>query len=106
LFAYAASAASGPEGWQLAASDVRRFRELDPERRARISEWVARATALALILATVSLMGVQLASYLTAVGGASRAPWYAEVLVIIPLAVVLILSLRGGRALRTRLRGN
>lgn len=101
LFAYAAS--SIPEAWKLSQEDLKRFRALTPGARARIAESAHRSLALVLILLTVTLMGLQLGIYVTAVGGLSRMPGYAEAIIVGPIVLVLFLSFRNRSRLRARI---
>lgn len=101
LFVYAAS--SVPEAWQLSREDLERFRALTPDARARITECAHHSTASALILLTLGLMGLQVGIYGTAVGGLNRMPWYAEVFILGPIALILILSFRDRSKLQTQI---
>lgn len=102
LFLYAAS--SVPEAWQLAQEDVRRFRALAPDARMRITESAHQSTAFVLILLTLTLMGLQFGIYMTAVGALNRMPWYAEVIILGPIVLVLFLSFRDRSKLHTQIR--
>ncbi len=101
IFLYAAS--SIPEAWQLSQEDLRRFRALAPDARMRITESAHRSTAFALILLTLTLMGLQFGIYVTAVGGLNRMPWYAEVIILSPIVLVLFLSFRDRSQLHTQI---
>ncbi len=102
LFLYAA--ASVPEAWQLSREDLRQFRALAPAAQARITESAHRSTALVLILLTLTLIGLQLGIYSTAVRGLNRMPWYAEVSILSPIVLVLFLSFRDRSKLRTEIQ--
>ncbi len=104
LFIYAASSMPVPEMWNLSREDVKRFRALAPDVQARIVEAVQRSTAITLILVTIALMGLQLAVYVTAVKGSDRMPWYAQVLILGPIALVLLLAFHDRSKLRDQIR--
>ena len=92
LFLYAVS--SIPEAWQLSPEDLKRFRALSADARACITESAHRTTAFVLILLTFALMGLQFGVYMTAVGGLNRMPWYAEVITLGPIVLIVVLSFR------------
>lgn len=104
LFVYAVSSQPVPEMWNLSREDVQRFRALAPDVQARVAEAVRRSTAKALLLITVALIGVQLGIYTTAVEGLDRIPWYAEVLILGPIVLVLPLAFRDHSRLRDQIR--
>lgn len=107
LFGYLLSSAAArtPEMWKLRSDDLRRLRALPLCVRDELAESGQRATAWALLLATLALMGVQLGVYATALGGAARMPWYASALTWGSVAAALLLGLRDRARLRRRIRG-
>ncbi len=103
LFIYAVSAKPVPEMWNLSREDVQRFRALAPDVQARVAEVVQKSTAKALLLVTISLMGVQLGVYTTAMERLDRMPWYAEALILGPIVLVLLVAFRNRSKLRDQI---
>jgi peptidoglycan/LPS O-acetylase OafA/YrhL len=104
LFIYVASSVPVPEMWKLSRQDVQRFRALAPDVQARVVEAVQRSTASTLILVTIALMGLQIGIYVTAVEGLDRMPWYAEALILGPIALLLLLAFHHRSKLRNQIR--
>jgi peptidoglycan/LPS O-acetylase OafA/YrhL len=104
LFIYVASSVPVPEMWKLSRQDVQRFRALAPDVQARVVEAVQRSTAITLILVTIALMGLQIGIYVTAVEGLDRMPWYAEALILGPIALLLLLAFHHRSKLRKQIR--
>jgi peptidoglycan/LPS O-acetylase OafA/YrhL len=104
LFIYVASSVPVPEMWNLSREDVQRFRALAPDVQARVVEAVQRSTAITLTLVTIALMGLQIGIYVTAVEGLDRMPWYAEALILGPIALLLLLAFHHRSKLREQIR--
>jgi uncharacterized membrane protein len=96
-------AASTPEMWQISRADKERVRVLPPEKKAALGEFVRRATALQLLLVTLTFTGVQLGVYATAVAETERMPWYAAAVILGSLVTLLVLGFGERSELRRRI---